>query len=62
MARPARMEYARHNFLSAVALIVATPLSRMSGNFFLSVAQPDLPTRLFDDEASAVAWLSSFVP
>ena len=61
--RPARMEFARRgDLVSAVALVVATPLSRMMGNFFLTVSKPMAPTRLFDDEASALAWLQEFAP
>ncbi len=60
--RPARTEFARRgDLVSAVALIVGTPLSRMMGDFFLAVSKPMAPTRLFDDEASAVAWLQAFV-
>ena len=60
--RAARLELARRDDLvSAVALIVGTPLSRIMGNFFLSVSRPSYPTRLFDNEASAVAWLQAFV-
>ena len=60
--RPARTEFARRSDLaSAVALLVGTPLSRIMGNFFLSVSRPMAPTRLFDDEASALAWLRGFV-
>jgi hypothetical protein len=60
--RPARRELARRDDLvSAVALIVDTPLSRMMGNFFLSVNKPRYPTRLFDNETSALAWLQAFV-
>jgi hypothetical protein len=60
--RPARNEFVgRADLVSAVAMIVRTPLSRMMGNFFLSVSKPAYPTRLFDDEASAVAWLQGFV-
>ena len=60
--RPARNEFARRgDLVSAVALIVGTPLSRMMGNFFLSVSKPMAPTRLFDDEASALTWLREFV-
>lgn len=56
--RPARAEFARRDdVVSAVALIVDTPLSRILGNFYLSVNKPIAPTRLFDDEAAAVAWL-----
>ena len=60
--RSARSEFARRgDLVSAVALIVGTPLSRLMGNFFLSVSKPVAPTRLFDDEASALAWLQAFV-
>jgi hypothetical protein len=59
--RPARVEFVRRgDLVAAVALIVATPLSRMMGNFFLNVSKPMAPTRLFDDEASALAWLQEF--
>ncbi len=61
--RPARGEFVRRvDLASAVALIVGTPLSRMMGNFFLNVSKPVAATRLFDDEASAVAWLQEFSP
>jgi len=60
--RSARTEFVRRgDLVSAVALIVGTPLSRMMGNFFLSVSKPMAPTRLFDDEASALVWLQEFV-
>ena len=60
--RPARTEFVRRgDLVSAVALLVGTPLSRMMGNFFLSVSKPMAPTRLFDDETSALAWLQGFV-
>ncbi len=60
--RAARLELARRDdTVSAVAVIVDTPLSRMLGNFFLSVSKPLYGTRLFDNEASAVAWLYELV-
>lgn len=43
--------------ISAVALLVSSPLSRMIANFFLRIASLRIPTRMFDDEASAIAWL-----
>ena len=56
--RAARVEFVRGGELvSAIALFVSTPLSRMMGNFFISVSKPMAPTRLFDNEAAAVAWL-----
>jgi hypothetical protein len=47
--------------VSAVAVIVGTPLSRMMGNLFINVSKPQMPVRLFDDEASALAWLQTFL-
>jgi hypothetical protein len=61
-ARPARLEFARRgDLVSAVALVVGTPLSRMAGNLFINMNRLSTPTRLFDNEASAVAWLQKFV-
>lgn len=63
MDRRARTEFARRgDLVSAVALLVRTPLSRVMGNFFLGVAKPMAPTRLFDDEAAALDWLRELVP
>ena len=60
--RSARSEAARlGDAVSAVALIVDTPLSRTLGTFFLRVNKPPFPVQLFDNEASAVAWLRAFV-
>ena len=50
------------NHLHAVALLVASPLSRMIANFFLRVREQPVPTRLFDDEAAARAWLRELRP
>ena len=56
--RAARMEFVRrHDLVSAVALVIRTPLSRMLGNFFIAVSRPLVETRLFDDLAAAEAWL-----
>ncbi len=56
--RAARMEFVRdQGVVSAVALIVGNPLSRMMATFFINVSRPEVPIRLFEDEAAAVAWL-----
>ena len=61
LGRPARMEFAsRGDLISAMALVANTPLSRLMGNFFIAVSNPGAPTRLFNDEASALAWLKEF--
>lgn len=60
--RAARMEFIRrHEVVSAVGLVVGSPLSRMMGNFFVNVNRPKAPTRLFDDEDAALRWLGAFV-
>jgi hypothetical protein len=60
--RSARSEFARRDdVVSAVALVVDTPLTRLLGNFFMSVNRPPYPIRLFDDEAPGIAWLQTFV-
>ncbi len=60
--RKGRLEFIRrHEVVSAVAILVANPLSRMMGNFFMNVNKPKAPTRLFDDEAAAVEWLKGFL-
>ena len=60
--RPTRTEFTRRGDLqTAAALIVGTPLSRVMANFILGVSKPPFPVRLFDNEASAVAWLQSLV-
>ncbi len=62
MDRAARMEFVRRvDLVSAVALVVTTPLSRLMGNFFIAINSPAAPTRLFDDDASAIAWLQGVV-
>lgn len=43
--------------LDGVALLVSSPVSRMIATFFLRFRQQPIPTRIFDDEAPARAWL-----
>ena len=56
-----QMRYANDAEVIAVteklAVLVASPVSRMIGNMFLGLAKPPYPTRLFTDEGEAVAWL-----
>lgn len=44
---------------TAAALPVESMLSRAIANFFLGLNKPLIPTRLFNDEAEAVAWLGT---
>jgi hypothetical protein len=64
MSRDARAYFAQPahtEVLHAVALLTGSLLSRAIGNFFLGLNKPAAPTRLFTDEASALAWLRSFL-
>lgn len=61
-SREGRLEFIRrHEVVSAVAILVGNPLSRMMGNFFMNVNKPKAPTRLFDDEDAAITWLKGFL-
>ena len=43
---------------TAIALVIdASPLGRMIGNVYLRIANTVIPTRLFTNHDSAVAWL-----
>jgi diguanylate cyclase (GGDEF)-like protein len=56
--RPANLHFGRQgDLVSAVAMLVASPLNRIAGNLFIGVSNAPFPTRLFESEASAVAWL-----
>lgn len=59
--RAARMEFIRRqDVVSAVALIVGNPLSRMMATFFVNVSRPEVPTRLFEDQVAAAEWLMGY--
>ncbi len=61
--RASRMKLGRRDeSVSAIAVVINTPLARLSGNIFLAMRKPTPPMRLFDDEASALAWLGEFAP
>lgn len=47
--------------VSAVSLLVGTPVSRVMGNFYLGLSNPRLPTRLFDSEDEALEWLKGYI-
>jgi hypothetical protein len=58
---PTRAEWTRRaDLMSATALIVSTPLSRIVGNLFINMNRPATPTRLFDSKDAALAWLRGF--
>lgn len=46
--------------ISAGAFLVNNQLQKLLGNFFILIDKPEIPTRLFTDEAEALAWLQQF--
>ena len=44
-------------FAAMAMLVKATPLGRTMGNVYLKIARPAIPTKLFAQEAKALAWL-----
>jgi hypothetical protein len=40
-----------------VAMVGASPMARVIGNFFLGLNKPPVPVRLFATETEAIAWL-----
>jgi hypothetical protein len=47
--------------VSAVALWVGSPVSRIIGNFLIGMNKLFMPTRLFDSEEKALEWLKGFL-
>jgi hypothetical protein len=65
MTRDARAYFTHKDhaeFLYAVALVVRSLLSRAIGNFIIGFNRPAVPTRLFNDDEDALAWLRTFIP
>jgi hypothetical protein len=44
-------------YLSRVALVADSPLTRTIGNFFMRLNRPPFPVRIFDGEDEALRWL-----
>ena len=52
---PEMMEIVKVN-----AIIANSTLSKIVGNLFLMFSKPIIPTKIFTDEAAALAWLQQF--
>ena len=48
--------------LSAAALLIGNPVSKIIGNFYLGINKTILPVRLFTNAKEAFAWLKTFLP
>ena len=63
--RPARTYYSGPDgarVITALAILVSSPMSRVLGNFFIGLNRMLVPCKLFSDEEDAVAWLRGFLP
>jgi hypothetical protein len=47
--------------VTATALLVASPVSRVMGNFYIGINRMRVPTRMFTDEPEALEWLKGFL-
>jgi hypothetical protein len=60
ISQEARRVYAgreTNRYTLALALLVESPLSKLIGNFFIGLNKPLFPTKLFNSEREAIAWL-----
>lgn len=48
--------------LSAAALIVSNPVSRIMGNFYMGINKTIMPVRMFSTTMDAKNWLKDFLP
>ena len=47
--------------VKAGALITDSVYTKMMGNIFLAINQPETPTKLFSDKISALKWLKKYL-
>jgi hypothetical protein len=47
--------------VTAAALLVASPVSRVMGNFYIGLRHMHVPTRMFNDEDTALEWLKEYL-
>jgi hypothetical protein len=52
-------EVVRH--ISATALLVGNPVSRITGNFFLGLNKAQFPVKLFTNKDQAIKWLRRYL-
>jgi hypothetical protein len=52
----------RESRVIAFAILIESPLSRIIGNFFMSLNKPRVPVKLFNSEAKAIEWCEHLIP
>ncbi len=48
--------------ISAAALIVSNPVSRILGNFYMGISKTKMPVRMFASSSDAKDWLMDILP
>jgi len=51
----------RESDINAFAFIIHSLFQRIVGNIFIQFNRPQVPTRLFNDEEDALAWLRGYI-
>lgn len=51
----------RDTKVTAMAILIESPLSRIIGNFYMRLNKPKMHSKLFLNEESAVKWLKNFL-
>lgn len=52
----------RESDINAFAFVILSTFQRMVGNIFIQFNNPPVPTKLFNDETSALEWLRTHTP
>ncbi|GAA1341002.1 STAS/SEC14 domain-containing protein [Arthrobacter roseus] len=61
ITREARTVYGGATVSTAIAVVGASPVDRVIGNFLLGGAAPACPNQFFCSEADALAWLERYL-
>ncbi len=61
ITREARVVYGRATISTAIAIVGASPVDRVIGNFLLGGAAPACPNQFFRSEADALEWLERYL-
>ncbi len=51
----------RDTHVTAFAILIHSPLSRIIGNFFMGLNKPSVPAKLFTNEKEAIDWLKQYL-
>ncbi len=64
ITKEARDHFAMRNRkpgVTAIAMLIKSPVSSIIGNFYLTISKPNVPIHLFTSETKAIKWLQQFI-